>query len=861
MRHDEMRPVRPARTRVAIGIAVLLGLMVAHGTAWAQYQDDLDEGEKAYKAKDYKHAATIYDKVIRTYPSQVPATAYGIRAAIYFLQGDFTGGLAFVQDVAEKEYPNAPEVLEYEALNLWQLNKRPEAIKIAEKVVKAKPSIFSNQRIIGEFYAARDPAKTATALEAYLQYRPKDLENQDMMPRLRLGIAYLGLATDAIHHGKPNKDVFAYYDKAANQFDTVGRSFGKEQLAKIYVPIGLCAAYTGQARFDRAITVCERIVQDPRRIDHKGAVWFNLGLAYLANKRPKQARTAANEFIRMRRDSARGYILLGDSYYTERNYTDALDNYLRAEKLIKPEDKKVVGIPLSIQLGKTYRRLPTPNLAKAIEKLKAGLEANPENVELGVELGTAYVANRQDDKALVTADPLIRGKNFKEASADLQARLLEVSAKAYYNQSQGKDGAAKLKDSRDRFEQALKIRPKDLTIRRGLVETINAQALDVVEKQPKAAEGLFREALAVDDHAPMTSLNMAVFEIDHGDCDAAAHHLDRIKNVPRYALAYHRLLARTYLCGRRHDPKAAAEQYAEAETEVRKVQANLIQAEIYTEWAPLIWDKDLNDAIDKLQTAVQFAAQVPDIGAAAKRNLAIALFRRGWRLLKDGKANDAVNDFERANREPALLKGTEPLAFEFSYALALLDKGDSTTAAKMFKELAAKGNQSSYLKAPYNKLGAQFFGAYANYRSSNQRSLERAAADFQKLSGSATGSFGAKVRALTASAYEMIAVEALRSGQRKTADRALAAASRYADADAKRRIELDQLVASGKDDVAQLAAMGASPPEALVNLGIAYDKAGKPKDAYDAWVKARAKGVGGRDVQRWIDAKKRIYGF
>jgi len=29
----------------------------------------------------------------------------------------------------------------------------------------------------------------------------------------------------------------------------------------------------------------------------------------------------------------------------------------------------------------------------------------------------------------------------------------------------------------------------------------------------------------------------------------------------------------------------------------------------------------------------------------------------------------------------------------------------------------------------------------------------------------------------------------------------------------------------------------------------------------DAWTKAKARGVQTRDLQRWIDAKKRIYGF
>jgi Flp pilus assembly protein TadD len=55
--------------------------------------------------------------------------------------------------------------------------------------------------------------------------------------------------------------------------------------------------------------------------------------------------------------------------------------------------------------------------------------------------------------------------------------------------------------------------------------------------------------------------------------------------------------------------------------------------------------------------------------------------------------------------------------------------------------------------------------------------------------------------------------------------------------------------------------MGANPPEALVNLGIAYDRAGQSKQAYDAWVKAKSKNARAPKLQDWIDAKKRIFGY
>src|SRR5262249_34972166 len=160
------------------------------------------------------------------------------------------------------------------------------------------------------------------------------------------------------------------------------------------------------------------------------------------------------------------------------------------------------------------------------------------------------------------------------------------------------------------------------------------------------------------------------------------------------------------LCQSKPNAKKAAEHYAAADKEVKKIQANLIQAEIDAEWGPLLAAAgDLDGAVSKLQDAVQFSSQAPGIANAAKRNLAIVLYRRGWNDLKEGRSAGAGSDFERAGREPSLLEGTEPLAFEFSYALALLDKGDTGEAAKRFKALAGKGNQNAYLKPPYNKVG------------------------------------------------------------------------------------------------------------------------------------------------------------
>ncbi|MBK9035996.1 MAG: tetratricopeptide repeat protein [Myxococcales bacterium] len=829
-------------------------------SAFAQAEDDLREGDKYFEEGDFRRAARAYDAAIRKYPGQVSAEAYGKRAAIYIILKDFEGGLTFVRKVAKAQHAEAPEILEQEALLLWQLGQKPDAVAIAERVVARKPRSFLNQNMIGEYYANRDPGKTIAAYEAYLDARPSELEGNDVLPRIRLGFAYLGRARAQLRDGK-SKDAGADYDKAVAQLETVQRKFGKRANAMVNADNGLCAGYTGQAQFDRAIAVCERVVADPRKVDANGSVWFNLGVAYLAKKQPQRARAAALEFLKRKKNEARGFILTGDAYFQEKDWAAALDNYLKAEKLLRAGQQRE-QVSLSVQLGKTYRRLPfsgagqNPNLALAIEKLKAGIAANPGSYELATELGGAYLAAREDATALTTVDRLIGGKDFATASTDDQVGVVLVSAKAQYNL--GKLGVA-----RQRFEAAAQLRPKDSQVQRALVETINAQAWAALAKDERAAQAFLDEAAGVDPRSPMTALNMAVLAIDRGDCDGAQRHLNKLEGNRRgYAMGYERLLARTYLCAKKPDAAKAAEHYAAAEAEAKKNQANLVVAEVYTEWAPLLFATDLDDAVEKLTVAVQFSAQVPEVATAAKRNLAVALFRRGWRSIKAGKASEAVADFERATREPALLKGTEPPAFQFSYALALLEKGDNGAAASIFKELAGKGNQGAYLRPPYNKVGSQFFGAYASYRSNNAAARQKAAGEFGQLQGGASGAFAQKVRELIASSWEFVAYDHWKSGRTGPADKALQTAVKFADDDIRRRVTMNRAVLSlGKDQLRTLEDLNGQPAEALVNLGIVYEQLGRPKDAYDAWSKAKQRGVSSRDLQKWIDAKKRIYGY
>ncbi|MCX5742821.1 MAG: tetratricopeptide repeat protein, partial [Proteobacteria bacterium] len=71
-------------------------------------------------------------------------------------------------------------------------------------------------------------------------------------------------------------------------------------------------------------------------------------------------------------------------------------------------------------------------------------------------------------------------------------------------------------------------------------------------------------------------------------------------------------------------------------------------------------------------------------------------------------------------------------------------------------------------------------------------------------------------------------------------------------------------LADGKLDAAieQLERVSSKIPEALVNLGIAYDRKGNPQKALEAWRRAKKLNMHLRypSLSDWIESKERIYG-
>ena len=92
---------------VAFAGAMFLAAMSVPARAQS-VSDDLNEGDGYFEEGNYRKAAQRYDSAIEKWPGQVPAEAYGKRAAIYIIQKEYQAGLDFITGRAQAQHPDAP---------------------------------------------------------------------------------------------------------------------------------------------------------------------------------------------------------------------------------------------------------------------------------------------------------------------------------------------------------------------------------------------------------------------------------------------------------------------------------------------------------------------------------------------------------------------------------------------------------------------------------------------------------------------------------------------------------------------------------------------------------------------------------
>jgi tetratricopeptide (TPR) repeat protein len=219
-------------------------------------------------------------------------------------------------------------------------------------------------------------------------------------------------------------------------------------------------------------------------------------------------------------------------------------------------------------------------------------------------------------------------------------------------------------------------------------------------------------------------------------------------------------------------------------------------------------------------------------------------FERAYRLLRP--LADAAGD-----NVPA------PLRCEL--ALAATGARQHTTALRLAQALERAGARCPFLP-PLDQLGVPILLAWNRARVGSDASA--GLADLDRLRSHSAGAGLSLIDAAVRDIALQAARRSYESGAARSARSYLAVAARHGNSDPRVRHNLAVLeVESGNVDaaIAVFEAVSAVVPEALVNLGVAYERKDQPTLALSYYRRALAAGVRFEPLEQWIERKRRLW--
>jgi tetratricopeptide (TPR) repeat protein len=762
----------------------------------------VEEGRAALRAGKLDDAGKALDQAIALNPRRVEA--YVLRSAVFTAKKQYGDGIALLHR-AQQLAPQDTAVLAALGTDLVLAGQRAEGIPLLEQVVAKEPGRYDAQLLLGHYF--HDTGKWPDAIAAYEAYfgkRPAALAKEDDRHAVELADAYL-------RYRQPQK-ALALFEKAAH---------GKTELR----------ARIGAAWATAAID-CKRargMLHDLEAIaDQHPEVWLVDGQCALALGDVAGALAQGKRYLeRQPTGSAAGHALVGEAHAARGNLAEARKE-LETAVALEPARRR-----WPVRLAYVLRRAGKP--ADALATLdRLGPPTTPSiDPDWWLEVGEALLA-QGDAKAVVTRlVPIV-----PELPGDAEIRTVLGAAQLAAGQA---EGAIKSLDEAEGIQPT----PRSKKLLATALTTVAAAKLSA--NDPAGAEPLLARAEPLDPADPALLRDLGIARLALNKPGDAAAILDRAIKIDASGITW-MLAARAHaLAG---DVAAARPLYE------RALNADKDDAvEIALDWAATELGPGGDPAV--AVAALERTQPLAKSGALAARHktaLADARHAAGLRALEAGNGPRALELMRAAAQTEATL------ATKCDLAVAAVAANDTTAALTALKAISG---QSCPFPAPADTQAAPILIAFTEGLSARRapRALERLTALAPKATGPAAAMLGTAIRVVALNA----ALDAYRAGDVTAARKYLATAKAAnaktgADEVAHNVAVLD--LADGKVDaaIAQLERLSARVPEALVNLGIAYERKGDHAKALDAWRRAKKAGVRFPQLQDWIDAKERIYG-
>ena len=808
--------------RSAITTSAILAIATVTGAAFAQRagqgEDEaatfVEVGRKALLRNDYDEAQKALEQARALNPRRIEA--YVLLSAVYAARKQYAKGVELMRQ-AQALAPEDPEVLLALGSDLVLAGDPAAGVPLLQKVVAKEPARYDAQQLLGHYFHdnARWP-EAIVAYEAYFAHRPPELANEDATHQIDLADSYL--------RGRKPKEALALFQKAALRG---GRG-------ELRARIGIAWA-TAAIDCKRARPLLHEL--EPIAEQHP-EIWLVDGQCALSLGDTGGALGAGRRYLAGAPNaSAAGHALVGEADAARGSLDEARAELDTARKL-EPTRRR-----WAVQLAMVLRRAGHPGEAiDALEQL--GAPPTPAvDRDWWIELGEALLARGEAGPAASRLAPIAA-----ELPGDAAFRTVLGAAQLGAGQL---EAAVKTLDEAEAIEstpRSRKLLAEALVrVAVGKLSTDGGAAASRESAGVAAAEPMLARAVELDPSpVALRDLGIARLALDKpADAVPVLERAIKADAPPTVVM----LAARAHaLAG---DIAAARPLYERALAAERDN-----PVEIALDWAASeLAGGDPALAVTALEKT-QSAAKSSPLAARHKTALAIARHAAGLAALKAGSGAKAVELLRAA------LAAEPTLATKCDLAVAAVTAGDINAA---LTALHAVTGATCPFPPPADTQAAPILTAFTEGLGPRKasRALDRLTALGAKAS--ATG----VVAALLGTAIRVVALDAAqdayRSGDVAAARRYLAAAKA-----ANARVGADEIaadlavldLADGHVDAAivELDRLAAKVPEALVDLGIAYERKGEQAKALDAWRRARKLGVRFGPLDEWIGSKERIYG-
>jgi tetratricopeptide (TPR) repeat protein len=794
------------RTRWILAAAVLACATPALAQRPNQGEDEsaalVDEGRTALKKGALDDAAKALDQAIALNPRRVEA--YVLRSAVYAARKEYKAGIELMRR-AQGLAPNDEEVLTALGSQLVLSGDGTTGVPILQQVTKKNPDRYDAQLLLGHYW--HDTGKwpdSITALEAYFTHRPGALAKEDGRHQVDLADSYL-------RYRQPQKALTLFTSAAA------------ARKTDLRARIGVAWA-TAALDCKRARSLIREL--EPFADTHP-EVWLVDGQCALALGDTTSALERGRRYLeKSATGSAAGHALVGEAQATRGNLAEARKELETAMQLEPSRRRWTVRYAYVLRRANEIK----PAIA-ALEKL--GPPPSPGiDPDWWAELGEALLANGDPQAAAQRLVPVVG-----EVPGDATIRV--VAGAGLLGSGQAEAAIKMLGEA-----EGITSTPRS---RKLLVDALVTVAVaKLVANDAAAAEPLLARADQLEG-TPLVWRNLGVARLALGKNGDAVAPLDKAAKGDPSGITL-MLDARAHaLTG---DLAGARSLYEKALAAAEKDSA----IEVAIDWAA----SELAGGDPALAvTALEKTAGAAKSGPLAQRHkaaLAAARHASGVALLKQGNGAKAVEALRTsAAADPAL-------ATKCDLALAAVVVGEPNAALTALK---AVSGQSCPFPPPADTQAAPILIAFTEGR--NAKRASKALDRLTALTGKSTG----PAAALLSTAIRVVALEAANdayhSGQIGQSRKYLLAArnvnSRVGTDEVAHNLAVLDLVDGNLDSaITQLDRVAAKVPEALVNLGIAYERKGDPVKALDAWRRARKAGVRFPPLAEWIESKERIYG-